>query len=84
MVCNRLTPGVSHFAKVRYPADVGCCPTCGRSCHRVLSTFTTITNEKAMLSPRNLERNGSTLYKRAGDGYYEKTFGKGPRVIKST
>jgi putative FmdB family regulatory protein len=58
------------------------CPTCGQPCHRVLSTFATITNEKAKLSPRNLERHGFTQYKRAGDGYCEKTCGKGPRVIK--
>ena len=57
------------------------CPTCGQPCHRVLSTFATISNEKARLSPRNLERHGFTQYKRAGDGYYEKTCGKGPRLI---
>lgn len=58
------------------------CPTCRQPCHRVLSAFATITNEKARLSPRNLERHGFTQYKRAGGGYYEKTCGKGPNVIK--
>jgi hypothetical protein len=37
---------------------------------------------KSMLSPENLGKKGFTQYKRAGDGYYEKTCGTGPRVIK--
>jgi len=37
---------------------------------------------KSMLSPKNLERLGFTQYRRAGGGYYEKTAGRGPRVIK--
>jgi len=58
------------------------CPECGRPCHRVFSSFAPIKSERATLSPKNLERKGFTQYKRAGDGYYEKTCGSGPDVIK--
>ena len=34
-----------------------------------------------MLSSKNLSRRGLTQYKKAGDGYYEKTAGDGPQVI---
>jgi hypothetical protein len=30
----------------------------------------------------NLEKHGFTQYRKAGGGYYEKTAGEGPRVIK--
>ncbi len=58
------------------------CPECGGPCHRVFSSFATIKNEQAMMRPKNLERLGFTQFKRAGDGYYEKTCGEGPRVIR--
>ena len=58
------------------------CPKCGRSCRRVVSTFATVKSERAMMSSKNLDRLGFTQYKKAGDGHYEKTAGKGPRVIK--
>jgi len=59
-----------------------CCPECGGPCERVFSSFATIRNEQAILRPKNLERLGFTQFKRAGDGYYEKTCGEGPRVIR--
>jgi putative FmdB family regulatory protein len=58
------------------------CPECGGPCHRVFSSFAPMKGTKSMLSPENLGKKGFTQYQRAGDGYYEKTCGKGPRVIK--
>jgi len=58
------------------------CPECGRPCHRVFSSFAPIKSERATLNPKNLQRQGFTQYKRAGDGYYEKTCGDGPNVIQ--
>ena len=57
------------------------CPTCAGSCHRVITPFSTIKSTRDTLSTSNLERNGFTQYKKAGNGCYEKTCGKGPRVI---
>ncbi|HUT94400.1 MAG TPA: zinc ribbon domain-containing protein [Thermoguttaceae bacterium] len=57
------------------------CPQCGGKCHRVFSSFAPIKGTKAMLSPKNLGEKGFTQYKKAGDGYYEKTCGSGPDLI---
>ncbi len=35
-----------------------------------------------VLSDANLSRLGFTKYQKAGDGYYEKTAGEGPQVIR--
>jgi len=58
------------------------CPECGQPCHRVFSSFAPMKGTKSMLSPENLGKKGFTQYKKAGGGYYEKTCGTGPRVIK--
>jgi hypothetical protein len=39
------------------------------------------TKAKGQLSNKNLDRMGFTKYERKGDGYYEKTAGKGPDTI---
>lgn len=58
------------------------CPTCSQACHRVISAFGIVTTERALLNPKNLESKGFTMYKKAGDGVYEKAAGKdGPQVI---
>lgn len=36
---------------------------------------------KSQLSNKNLDRLGLTKYEKRGDGYYEKTAGKGPKTI---
>ncbi len=61
---------------------LGACPQCGKSCHRVFSSFAPIKSTKDMLSPKNLAAKGLTQYKKAGGGHYEKTCGDGPNVIK--
>jgi putative FmdB family regulatory protein len=58
------------------------CPDCGGACHRVFSSFATTSGRKDLLKPAHLEKHGFTQYRRAGGGYYEKTCGQGPRVIK--
>lgn len=58
------------------------CPECGEKVQRILSAFGFGGNEKDLLSPKNLEKNGFTQYKKTGDGNYEKTLGKGPSMIR--
>ena len=57
------------------------CPECGNPCQQVLSTFRFGGSPKTTLDPKNLERQGFTQYVKKGDGYYEKTAGKGPQGI---
>ena len=59
------------------------CPECGAPCRRVLSAFGIVTSTRALLSKRNLEEKGFHMYKKSGDGVYEKAAGKGgPQIIK--
>jgi len=58
------------------------CPACGAPCHRVFSSFATSVGRSGLLSPKNLERHGFTQYRKAGGGYYEKTCGEGPELLK--
>jgi putative FmdB family regulatory protein len=59
------------------------CVACQAPVRRALSAFGVNANStKDMLSNKNLEKNGFTKYKKAGDGVYEKTAGKGPRYIR--
>ncbi|MDD3470809.1 MAG: zinc ribbon domain-containing protein [Thermoguttaceae bacterium] len=57
------------------------CPKCGVAVHRVFSEFSTGNHYEKKLSPKTLGEHGFTQYKKAGDGYYEKTCGDGPRLI---
>ena len=79
--CEYCQPGFEELQKVSdEPLTV--CPKCGAAIHRVLSAFAVNGLEKKLLGKKNLEEKGFTQYKKAGDGYYEKTAGKGPDVIK--
>jgi len=58
------------------------CPECGQPVHRVFSTCAITRGTSGTLSAKNLERHGFTQYRKAGDGYYEKTCGPGPELLK--
>ena len=56
------------------------CPTCGKPCERLVSAAT-ITGRYSTSDSRVKEL-GMTKYKKAGDGVYEKTAGRGPDIIR--
>lgn len=58
------------------------CPKCGNTIARAFSAFAMGGKEKEMMSNKNLAEKGFTKYEKRGDGYYEKTAGKGPSVIR--
>ncbi len=58
------------------------CPDCRQPVHRVFSPCAVTHGTRGTLSPKNLSRHGFTQYRKAGGGYYEKTCGEGPDVIK--
>jgi putative FmdB family regulatory protein len=65
-------------------APLGICPTCGKTCHRVFSSFGVAAHgSKGLLSKSNLEAHGFTQFTRRGKGYYEKTAGMGPGALAS-
>jgi putative FmdB family regulatory protein len=53
------------------------CPECGEPVHRIYSSVAIVTTERQLLSKSNLESKGWGMYKKAGDGVYEKAAGKG-------
>ena len=58
------------------------CPVCGNPCRRLYNfRVASMQSERDTLGPKNLAKHGFTQYKKAGDGYYEKTAGDGPQVI---
>jgi putative FmdB family regulatory protein len=57
------------------------CPTCGVLIQLQLSAPNTAIGGKHLLAEKNVAKNGFTQYRRAGDGVYEKTAGKGPQFI---
>ncbi len=57
------------------------CPKCGAPVQRVISAPAVVSGQAHRQSKAHLEKHGFTQYRRAGKGIYEKTAGKGPRVI---
>lgn len=61
-------------------ARLDCCPECGAPVRRVISAPALATGSPS-LSEANLEKHGFTQYRKREKGVYEKTVGKGPKVI---
>jgi len=57
------------------------CPQCGAPVERKISAPNVGGAAGPSLDAANIEQHGFTQYRRAGKGVYEKTAGKGPRVI---
>ncbi len=57
------------------------CPECGQACERQISAVSL--GGKYSTSPSATASLGMTQYKKAGDGYYERTAGTGgPKLIR--
>lgn len=57
------------------------CPECGAAVRQRISAPSVQSGDSHRLEPGHFSKRGFTQYKRAGDGVYEKTGGKGPRYI---
>jgi putative FmdB family regulatory protein len=57
------------------------CPECGGGVRRVISVPSVATGGSHLLKEDHFSKRGFTQYKRAGNGVYEKTAGKGPKFI---
>jgi len=57
------------------------CPECGGAVKRVISAPAFAMGNAHTLKESNVEKHGFTQYRRAGNGVYEKTAGKGPKFI---
>ena len=57
------------------------CPECHQPVVRVISVPSVATGGAHVLKEDHFSKRGFTQYKRAGNGVYEKTAGKGPKFI---
>jgi putative FmdB family regulatory protein len=57
-----------------------CCPECGAPVRQVL-TPPNLATPVANISTDNIEKKGFTQYRKVEKGVYEKTAGKGPKLI---
>jgi putative FmdB family regulatory protein len=57
------------------------CPECGAAVVRVISAPSIAVGSAHTLKESHAAKHGFTQYRRAGNGVYEKTAGKGPKFI---
>ncbi|MFO0944951.1 MAG: zinc ribbon domain-containing protein [Planctomycetota bacterium] len=81
--CDQCRVRFEVFQGIREPA-LERCPNCGCPIERLVSapSIHGTGSSNDILSNKNLANKGFTKYQKAGDGYYEKTAGSGPDVIK--
>lgn len=77
--CEYCAAGFEVLRKISDP-PLDKCPECHAPVERKISA-PNIGGSGPSLDSSNLEKHGFTQYKRAGKGVYEKTAGKGPKVI---
>jgi len=77
--CDFCVDGFEILRKINEPA-LERCPNCNAPVERKISA-PNIGGSGPALDSSNIEKHGFTQYKRAGKGVYEKTAGKGPRIL---
>lgn len=78
--CSHCRGGFTVLEKLSAePLDA--CPGCGGPVARVISAPRVVSGTAHMHRPDSIEKHGFTQYKKIGKGVYEKTAGKGPRII---
>jgi putative FmdB family regulatory protein len=77
--CDYCAHGFELLRKISDPELTGC-PRCNAPVVRKISA-PNIGGSGPSLNAAEIEKHGFTQYKRAGKGVYEKTAGKGPKVI---
>lgn len=65
-------------------AELKRCPQCGAPIRRVIGAPAVAMGNAHTLSEKHAAKHGFTQYRRAGNGVYEKTAGKGPKFISGS
>ena len=79
--CEHCRDGFEAFQRIADKPLVRC-PECCTAVQRVFSGFSTGDHYERAMTPKTLGERGFTQYKKAGDGFYEKTCGDGPDLIR--
>jgi len=59
------------------------CPYCGQPVKRLISSPSLVGRHSRSPSTSEVEKAGFTQYRKIGKGVYEKSAGKGPKIISS-
>lgn len=78
--CARCRPGFDLLQRLSDPA-LETCPDCGAPVHRVIGAPAMVAGQAHVLRESHVAKHGFTQYRRVGKGLYEKTAGKGPKMI---
>ena len=78
--CEHCLAGFARLEKLSEP-PASTCPRCDGPIQRVISAPHVQRGQAHLLSPKKAAEAGFTQYKKIGQGVYEKTAGRGPRII---
>lgn len=81
--CSKCLSGLTRLEKIK-DMPITQCPHCNASVRRVISVPHVQRGQAHLLSPKTVQQAGMTQYKKIGKGVYEKTAGRGPRIISDT
>ena len=78
--CDACRDGIDALQKIADP-PLRQCPKCAAPLERVISAAQVVSGQAHRLGEAHAAKHGFTQYRRAGKGVYEKTAGKGPKII---
>ena len=80
--CPHCRPGFTVLQRLSDP-ELTHCPQCKTRVRKLISPPHVVSGQAHRLRPSSIEKAGFTQYRKMGQGVYEKTAGKGPRVISA-
>lgn len=81
--CRHCLAGFTRLEKLNDSPTLAC-PSCHAPVKRVISAPHVQRGQAHLLTPKKAHEAGFTQYKKIGKGVYEKTAGRGPRIISDT
>lgn len=81
--CEHCRAGFARLEKLTDPPTL-VCPSCQGSVKRIISAPHVQRGQAHLLTPKTAQDAGFTQYKKIDKGVYEKTAGRGPRIISDT
>ena len=79
--CDACRDGIDVLQRLADPPLLHCAQ-CAGALQRVISAAQIVSGQAHRLGEAHAAKHGFTQYKRAGKGVYEKTAGKGPKIIR--
>jgi putative FmdB family regulatory protein len=81
--CKRCQPGFEHLERL-HAEPLTQCPHCGAPIRRLIGAPALAMGGAHLQKEKTIGEAGFTQYRKIGKGVYEKTVGKGPKVISDS